>query len=129
VRRLLARLPEFVRIGYVLIVVLVGWVFFRQPTLELAFDTLGRMFMPIGHVPTLYLAAQVPPQILLLIAVAIVFAFPVWPTLRERLAAMQQTPACIANDLARAAFVGAATVLCVAVMTLDQHNPFIYFRF
>jgi alginate O-acetyltransferase complex protein AlgI len=131
VQRLLAWLPEFVRIGYVLIVVLVGWVFFRQPTLELAFETLWRMFIPIGHAPaTLYVAAQVPPQILLLIAVAIVFAFPAWPALRQRLAAMQQrTPARIANDLARAAFVGAATMLCVAVMALDQHNPFIYFRF
>ena len=30
---------------------------------------------------------------------------------------------------ARAVLVGGLTLLCVAAMALDQHNPFIYFRF
>jgi len=131
VQRVLARLPEFLRIGYVLLIVLVGWVFFRQPSLDLAFDMLCRMFVPIGAPAAgLYVTAQVPVQILLLIAAAIVFAFPVWPAIRERLAIVQQRPdGRIAYDLSRALFIGTITVLCVATMALDQHNPFIYFRF
>jgi hypothetical protein len=40
-----------------------------------------------------------------------------------------QAPTRMIYDLSRAALVGAVTLLCVATMALDQHNPFIYFRF
>jgi alginate O-acetyltransferase complex protein AlgI len=131
VQRSLARLPEFVRIGYVLLIVLVGWVFFRQPSLDLAFDMLWRMFVPTGSPDaTLFVSGQVPPQIMLLVAVAIVFAYPVWPVIKQRLAAAQQGPGSqVAYDVTRAMFIGGVTILCVATMALDQHNPFIYFRF
>jgi hypothetical protein len=35
----------------------------------------------------------------------------------------------VAYGLVRAGFVGAMTLLCIATMTVDQNNPFIYFRF
>jgi hypothetical protein len=114
-----------------MLIVLIGWVFFRQSSLELACEMLWRMFVPVaaaGNV--LLISAQAPPQIMVLIAAAVVFAFPVWPAIKERLAAMQQKPGPqVAYDLGRAVTVGGLTLLCVATMALDQHNPFIYFRF
>jgi hypothetical protein len=35
----------------------------------------------------------------------------------------------VAYGALRAGFVGAITLLCIATMTVDQNNPFIYFRF
>ena len=46
VHRLLTSLPRFVRTAYVMLIVLIGWVFFRQESLDLAFQMLWRMFMP-----------------------------------------------------------------------------------
>jgi hypothetical protein len=106
-------------------------VFFRQTSLDFAFEMLWRMFVPVataGNV--LLISAQAPPSTLVLIAAAMVFACPVWPALKERLAAMQQKPGSqVVYDLGRALAVGCLTLLCVATMALDQHNPFIYFRF
>ena len=89
------------------------------------------MFVPVAAAGNVLLvSAQAPPQILVLIAVPTVFAFPVWPAVKERLAAMQQKPGSgVAYDVGRALVVGGLTLLCVAAMALDQHNPFIYFRF
>ena len=132
VQRLLAALPNVVRTAYVMLIVLIGWVFFRQTSLDLAFDMLWRMFVPAAAAGNmLLLSAQVPAPIVMLIAVAIVFAFPVWPAVKVRLAAAaaQQPGAQVAYDLGRALLVGGLTMLCVATMALDQHNPFIYFRF
>ena len=44
VATLLDRTPRVLRTGYVLLVVLIGWVFFRAPTLDAALHYLGRMF-------------------------------------------------------------------------------------
>jgi alginate O-acetyltransferase complex protein AlgI len=131
VQRLLNALPSVVRTAYVMLIVLIGWVFFRQTSLDLALDMLWRMFVPVAaRGNQLLISAQVPPQILLLIAVAMVFACPVWPAIKARLAEFQQRPSsAVAYDLARAAAIGGVTLLCVATMALDQHNPFIYFRF
>jgi alginate O-acetyltransferase complex protein AlgI len=131
VQRLLALMPNALRTVYVLLIVLIGWVFFRQPSLELALDMLWRMFVPqSGAGAVLLVSAQVPAQMLLLIAAAVVFAYPVWPAVKARLATVQERPGpAIAYDLGRATLVGGMTLLCVAAMALDQHNPFIYFRF
>jgi alginate O-acetyltransferase complex protein AlgI len=131
VQRLLNALPGVVRTAYVMLIVLIGWVFFRQSSLDLALDMLSRMFVPVAATGNqLLISAQVPPQILLLIAAAMVFACPVWPAVKARLTELQQRPGSAgAYDLARAAAIGGVTLLCVATMALDQHNPFIYFRF
>jgi alginate O-acetyltransferase complex protein AlgI len=131
VHRLLNALPSFVRIAYVMLVVLIGWVFFRQESLPLALDMLWRMFVPVASTGNmLYVSAQVSPQILALIVLAIVFSFPIWPAIKQRLTVFQSEPGRqVAYDLGRAVFIGGVTMLCVATMALDQHNPFIYFRF
>jgi alginate O-acetyltransferase complex protein AlgI len=131
VHRLLTSLPSFVRTAYVMLIVMIGWVFFRQASLDLALDMLWRMFVPVAGAGTMMLvSAQVPAQTILLIAAAIVFSFPVWPAIKERLAVMQRQPgSLVMYDLGRALVVGILTLLCLATMALDQHNPFIYFRF
>ena len=131
VQAVLSRTPAALRIGYVLLVVMVGWVFFRAPNLELALDMLARMFALQGGTATMLpVSSHVAGPTLLLIALATCFAFPIWPRAKELMQKMAGTPGeQITFDLARAVVVGAITVLCLATMTIDQNNPFIYFRF
>jgi alginate O-acetyltransferase complex protein AlgI len=120
-----------VRNAYTLLVVMIGWVFFRAATLDLALDTLARMFgIEAGAPAMLPVSAHVTGPTMLLIVIAAFFSFPIWPRLRERMQKMVGTPGeQIAYDLTRAAYIGLITVLCLATMTIDQNNPFIYFRF
>src|ERR1700730_4964523 len=131
VQAVLSRTPAALRIGYVLLVVMVGWVFFRAPSLELALDMLARMFALQGGTATMLpVSSHVAGPTLLLIALAACLAFPIWPRAKELMQKMAGTPGeQITFDLARAVVIGAITVLCLATMTIDQNNPFIYFRF
>jgi alginate O-acetyltransferase complex protein AlgI len=131
VERWLLKAPRVLQNAYVLLIVMVGWVFFRSPTLELALDMLSRMFgLQAGTATMLPVSSHVAPPTMLLILLAAFFSFPVWPQVRELarktiVTAGEQA----AYDITRAAFIGVITVLCLATMTIDQNNPFIYFRF
>jgi alginate O-acetyltransferase complex protein AlgI len=131
VERWLSKAPRVLQNAYVLLIVMVGWVFFRSPTLELALDMLSRMFgLQAGTATMLPVSSHVAPPTMLLILLAAFFSFPVWPQVRELarktiVTAGEQA----AYDITRAAFIGVITVLCLATMTIDQNNPFIYFRF
>jgi alginate O-acetyltransferase complex protein AlgI len=131
VQAVLSRTPTPLRIAYVLLVVMVGWVFFRAANLELALDMLARMFALQGGAATMLpVSSYVAGPTLLLIALAACVAFPVWPLAKELMQKMAGTPGeQITFDVGRAVVIGAITVLCLATMTIDQNNPFIYFRF
>jgi alginate O-acetyltransferase complex protein AlgI len=117
--------------AYVLLVVLVGWVFFRSANLEIALDMLSRMFaLQPGAPAMLPISSHVAAPTMVLIVIAACFSFPLWPRIKELAGKLIVTPAeQVAYDLTRAAFIGLITVLCLATMTIDQNNPFIYFQF
>jgi alginate O-acetyltransferase complex protein AlgI len=131
VERALSSLPRVVRIGYMLLIVMVGWVFFRSPTLELALDMVARMFgLEAGAPAMLPVSSHVTLPTMALIVLAALFSFPIWPHARELAHKIVGSPGeQVAYDLTRAAYIGLITVLCLATMTIDQNNPFIYFRF
>ena len=131
VERLLARSPALLRNIYVLVVVLVGWVFFRSLTLDQALDMLTRMFgLQQGSETMLSLVSNVAAPTMVLIGIAICLCYPVWPFARSTVErAMCETGPHIVYGVVRAGLVGAITLLCIATMTVDQNNPFIYFRF
>jgi hypothetical protein len=106
-------------------------VFFRALTLDQALDMLTRMFgLQRGAETMLSLSSNVAAPTMALIAAAACFSYPVWPLMRD---VMQRTAGGsvqrTAYGVLRAGFVGVVTVLCIATMTVDQNNPFIYFRF
>ena len=70
-RRTLDRVPVVLRNIYVLVVVLVGWVFFRSLTLDQALDMLTRMFgLQQGAETMLSLSSNVAAPTMTLIVVA-----------------------------------------------------------
>jgi alginate O-acetyltransferase complex protein AlgI len=131
VKRTLDAAPAALRNIYVLVVVLVGWVFFRSLTLDQALDMLTRMFgLQRGSETMLLLSSNVAAPTMVLIAAATCFCYPIWPQMRDMLArTWNGPPQQIVYGLLRVGFVGAITLLCMATMAVDQNNPFIYFRF
>ena len=127
----LKRTPAVLRNVYVLVVVLVGWVFFRSLTLDQALDMLTRMFgLQQGSETMLSLSSNVATPTMALIIASACLSYPIWPAMRDALQrTMGGTAQQVAYGLVRAGCVGAITLLCIATMTVDQNNPFIYFRF
>src|SRR3954451_9725150 len=86
VERTLSCTPAVLRNIYVLVVVLVGWVFFRSLTLDQALDMLTRMFgLHQGSQTTLSLSSSVAAPTMELIVAAACFSYPVWPYLQTTL--------------------------------------------
>jgi alginate O-acetyltransferase complex protein AlgI len=135
----LARQPSLLRHGYLLLVVLVGWVFFRAGSFAAAVGMLRAMAgfgdaSAVEYVSAVYLQRDV---VLALIAGA-VFAGPVLPWLRQIhrravlaaagrrwLAEGVEAAAAVTAVAAQALLLGGSAMLLAA----NTYNPFIYFRF
>jgi alginate O-acetyltransferase complex protein AlgI len=127
VAAMLQRAPRIMRTSYALLVVLIGWVFFRAPTLDYALLYLGRMFAfdfagqnLLGTFDLLTLHS------LAVIAIAFALSQPVWPALRSWVSEAGTKPA---MRLFACAYVSAVMVLSFAAMAGQENSPFLYFRF
>ena len=117
-----AGLPRFLRVVLTFILVLVGWVFFRAPTLASAVDYLHALVRvaPAGEVPAKLLGAELftAPH-LLVIVLALCFA---WSRRRAHDWSEQLTTR-------RAILCGALLLLSLGVLSTQKANPFLYFQF
>ena len=124
-KKVLDKLPKFIGWIYTMLVVLVGWVFFRADTLSAAMKYLGEMFSFSGGVANGM--AQFDNLSFIITVIAIVLCTPVYQFLKGKL---EKT-----EDGKKAAFVIGAVlatglfILSVIVLTGSGYNPFIYFRF
>jgi alginate O-acetyltransferase complex protein AlgI len=146
----LDRRPAVLRHVYTLLVVMVGWVFFRSTTMTYAWAYLGAMFgfvdgsqlihMPHPPIDDAWIAASAIHPIGLyanslswtMIAAGVVGSMPWLPRLRARTARLLEegrTGAWLA--LEAAGLLGLALVFVRVAMDLaaGAYNPFIYFRF
>jgi alginate O-acetyltransferase complex protein AlgI len=133
------RQPSVLRRGYLLLVVLVGWVFFRAGTFGGAVAMLRAMVgladaTAVEYGCLVYLQRDV---VLALIA-GVICAGPVLPSLRRthhRVVVALAGRRWLAEAVEAAGALGAvgaqATLLCGSAMLLaaNTYNPFIYFRF
>ncbi len=133
---LLARLWRPLRHAYALLVILVGWVFFRADTLAQARAVLSAMAGFASGDPAVHnLGLYVTPGLVAVLVVAVAVSMPLqalYTRWRGRLAALHGNGAGLAHGLLAAAETGAFTVLLVASLArvaADTYNPFIYFRF
>jgi alginate O-acetyltransferase complex protein AlgI len=137
--RVLDAAPRILRHVYALVVVMIGWVFFRAADLSAALHYLAvmldpRAFRPLG----LGLRYLLDTEVLLAFAAGILFAFPTLQALMTRLKAQRSdapSPHLPAHLDTRAAHVLPTPVLAVgfvvaiAVLVNSTLNPFLYFRF
>ena len=124
-KKVLDKLPKFIGWIYTMLVVLVGWVFFRADTLSAAMKYLGEMFSFSGGVANGM--AQFDNLSFIITVIAIVLCTPVYQFLKGKLEKM--------DGGKKAAFVIGAVlatvlfILSVIFLTGSGYNPFIYFRF
>jgi alginate O-acetyltransferase complex protein AlgI len=127
VAAMLERTPRILRTGYTLMVVLIGWVFFRAPTLDHALSYLGRMFAFDFESESLLRAFDlITPHSLAVIAIAFALSQPLWPALRPSLGRFGTTPAL---RLFSSAYVALVMIVSFAAMAGQENSPFLYFRF
>jgi len=128
----LERIPQVIRHAYLLIVVMIGWVFFRAETLSSARSILAAMAGFGGLMPTAYSPAwYLTPEVIVALSAAVVGATPIvslFAQWRDTLSRSEPTRA-LAWDAA-----GVVTLVIVLIGSIAQsaagtYNPFIYFRF
>jgi len=132
--RLIARCPRALRHAYTLLVVMVGWVFFRADHLATAVSYLGAM---VGLHGTRWaaLAEYLPGDVVLATLVGVVGSAPIVPMLarlREGLGARPESRAARLYMGWELAAVGATALVfyaSAALLAAGTYNPFIYFRF
>ncbi len=130
-KRVLERAPRVVRHVYLLVVVLVGWVFFNARDLDFAFHFLGAMagFAPEDagsvHHAGLYLDSLVATALV----AGTIGAMPWLPRLLAWRADLGSGVTRLGLDAAGLVLTLAVLLLSAMEMTASSYNPFIYFRF
>ena len=137
--RALEAAPRLLRHAYALVVVMIGWVFFRAADLAAALDYLAVMLDPRAFAPpSLAVRYLMDTEVRLAFAAGILFAFPTLQALMSRLKAPRSdapSPHLPTRLDTRGAHVlpapllAAGFVLSVAVLVNSTLNPFLYFRF
>jgi alginate O-acetyltransferase complex protein AlgI len=131
--RLLAA-PRWLRHAYLLLVVMVGWVFFRAESLSGAISMLRAMIGLGGAAPTVYLPGwYLTREVLVALAAGIVGATPIVPAIAARWARTpdEHTAPQLGWGLSLLAASALVVLLAASVMmtAAQTYNPFIYFRF
>ena len=126
-------LPPAVRHAYVMLVVMVGWVFFRADSLSGAVSMLRAMVGLGAGLPAVYAPAwYVTPDVVLALLVGAIGSTPLVPRIANWWRGeAPETATAMSWGFSLAATVG-IVVLLTASMTLvaaKTYNPFIYFRF
>lgn len=132
----LTSMPRACRHAYLVLVVMIGWVFFRADTLAGAIAMLRAMAGLSPGLPTIYAAHwYLTPELLLACAVGIIGSMPVVPMAARWLS---RDGDALAGWRARLDWLpSAATTLMLfllltaslMLMAARTYNPFIYFRF
>jgi alginate O-acetyltransferase complex protein AlgI len=111
---------------YTLLVVMIGWVFFRADTLAGAFAFLKAMAGLAAAAPTPYTVAwHLTPELWLALVAGAIGSAPWVPALAVRLEKANSLGVPLLNTAALMALL----VLSIMSMAARTYNPFIYFRF
>lgn len=126
--KFLKRIPKIFGWGYAMLVVLIGWVFFRIEDFSQAFNYVGVLF-GVNSAKDVYLVHYLDLEKLLILLMAAISS----TTILKRLLDFVTKP-CSGNlfypyQLVRYSFLIGMFLLCVLYINSGSYNPFIYFRF
>jgi alginate O-acetyltransferase complex protein AlgI len=127
--KILQKLWTPLRHVYLLLVVVIGWVFFRAPDMSSATGILRRMFFINQDITDVvyYASSFITIKNLIVGLIALTFCFPIFPAMRARLiqAAKRQRYVLIPYYI-----LMVVILFCVmSMLSIGTYNPFIYFRF
>jgi alginate O-acetyltransferase complex protein AlgI len=136
VKVLMDLLPRGVRHLYVLLVVVVGWVFFRAETISYAGDYLRAMVtFTTDPLYNSQLFLNINDEFWLTLVVAIICSAPVVPMVQRLIAAGEKSSVGgklffgHAVSLGSVVFFGFILLYSIASLMGGSYNPFLYFRF
>lgn len=127
-----SRMPRLLRHLYALLVVMVGWVFFRADSLGAALGVLRAMAGFGPGLPTPYgVSWYLTPEVALAMAAGVAGSAPLWPAIAARLARPADDGPRFGALTSALTCAGLAAVFAACAMLIAAHtyNPFIYFRF
>lgn len=124
---ILSGLPPLVRHAYLLLVVMLGWVFFRCETASDAMVYVQRLLI-VRSTRTHTIAAFLTPDVIFIMVCGLLFSMPVVPWLRARICCLTGAPRA-ASEIVWMACTFGLFLLSVASLASGSYNPFIYFRF
>jgi len=122
---LLTRAPRPARHAYTILVVLIGWVFFRADTLGQALRFL-RAMAGLGYPASVRAVDFVTPELVITMSVAAMLATVSWD---ERLKLARLGVVKPLAELSTVAVQLALLALSILYLAAGTYNPFIYFRF
>ena len=125
------RLWPPLRHAYLMLVVMIGWVFFRADTLPVAMSFLRTMFglQTATELSPFTLAWYLTPEVWLALLVGIVGSAPVIPALSAWRTTRLTRWRAAGFDLAATASLMVILFAAILQMAARTYNPFIYFRF
>jgi alginate O-acetyltransferase complex protein AlgI len=137
--RVLQRLPRAMATGYALLVVMVGWVFFRAGNFGHALSYLHSMLHPqlAARLP-MDMLALLTPEVRAALLLGILFSFPLWPNVLDRIGQprLARSPQILEArmDTLQVHLIPVAGLLLgfalsCALLASSTLNPFLYFRF
>lgn len=122
------KIPGFFKHLYALVVIGIGWVFFRAENLSQAWKYLGTMVGISGAGLTDSLSNFNAKSYLGLMLVGILFCFPVVGKIKELLH-KNKVAAFIADYIAQPVIYIALLLVCVSSMLVSSYDPFLYQNF
>lgn len=127
---LVGRSPRIVQHGYALLVVAVGWVFFRASDMAQALSYLQAMVGNSGLTSASHpLSLFITPAFVVAALLGVLFSAPVVPGFRALLAARgMRVPPALGYSISIAVTV-LLFVVSASYLATRTYNPFIYFRF
>ena len=123
-KKVLDKIPSFIRVFFTVILAVIGWVFFFSAGLGEAFRWLGSMFGigAAGFVDATakyYLSSSA-----ILLVIGAFSAYPIGAKLGSIIYRGSKTPAAIS-----VIWFALLLVLCIAGMTSSTYSSFLYFQF
>lgn len=131
-------LPRVIKHGYVIFIIMIGWVFFRAENISSAMSYLMALFGQAKGTGLEYSAAQyLKPDFCTAFIVGIIASAPVFPLMmkwysrfEKRMRAGTSAVLCgNAMTIIEMAVIYSILFFSAAALASGTHNPFIYFRF
>ena len=121
--------PKFFQHIYTVVLVMIGWVFFRSENIVYARDYLlimfGRGDYQFINLKSLYYLIEYKYAFI----IGILFSMPIYPYIINKLDRIKTRWIKVLSDYIKSVFLILLFLLCIMYLINSTFNPFIYFRF
>ena len=128
--KLLKKLPKIFRHIYLILLVMIGWVFFRAESIGQAFEFIKVLSGASSNPTCNILFINYINESGYIVILAIIFATPILPRIKS-LIKLKNKPLVESNFVCMFKSISLMSLMFVIVVILinSTHNPFLYFRF